>query len=269
LSGYHVLAPTGLKILIGYDGTPDAEVAAAFGLCLAEEIRGPTTILGVTPRLEEVAQVRETLEALSLKRSADAHPWLTTRVRQGEVETEILSEAQEGFYEAVILGRSEHQEHKPAGLGSTARGILSVAEVPVLLVQSPTERIKRILICTAAGEPGKSVARFGGRVARNRAAVTVLHVLKPGATSGERAHAKSYLNQAQSFFDALAIQSDLQLQQGAVLEHILGEIERGDYDLIVIGAPAPRARRQFMGTDLATQIIAETSRPVAVVPMHQ
>jgi sulfate/thiosulfate transport system ATP-binding protein len=269
LSGYHVLAPTGLKMLIGYDGTPSAEAAAAFGLCLAQTVRGPTTLLGVTPESETVAQVRETLEALSYRNSADVHPWLTTRVRQGVVETEILSEAQEGFYEVVILGRRDDDEPKPTGLGSTARRILSLAEVPVLLVQSPRERIERILICTAAGEPGKSVLRFGGRVARHgQAAVTILHVLRIGAPPGERKHAESYLNHAQFFLDVLGVRNEVKLEQGPVLDHILSTAEAGDYDLLVMGAPAPRSHQQLMWTDLATRIISRASRPVVVVPMQ-
>jgi sulfate/thiosulfate transport system ATP-binding protein len=270
LHGYHVLSPTGLKVLLCFDDTPGAQAAAAFGLRLADAARGPITLLAVTSRPEVVAQVRDTLETVPHKWSAEANSRLTTRVRQGAVDAEILREAQEGFYEVVILGRDSDPAKKSTGLGSMTRRILTQAGIPVMLVKSSRERVERILICTAAGEPGKSVVRFGGRVARRvRANVTILHVLKAGTTQGERSHAELYLNQAHVFLEALAVNSEIKLEQGFALTHILAEAEVGDYDLLVIGAPAPRARQRVMWTDLATRIISGTSRPVAIVPMHE
>ena len=48
---------------------------------------------------------------------------------------------------------------------------------------------------------------------------------------------------------------------------LLSEAEEGDYDLIVIGAPAPRPPRRLRWHDLANQIVSGTHRPVLVVPL--
>src|SRR5207247_484462 len=45
LRGYHILAPTGLKMLICADSSPAGEAGAQFGFLLAQATHGPTTLL--------------------------------------------------------------------------------------------------------------------------------------------------------------------------------------------------------------------------------
>lgn len=269
LSQFHVLSPGGLKVLLCYDGTPAGEAAAAFGLRLAEAARGPTTLMSVAPTAGAVTPLKESLDELPHKWSSADNPHLRTLVRQGDAHVEILSEAQAGYYELVVLGRSANPEHRPVGLGSTASQVLTLTEVPVLLVSTPRERIERVLICTAAGEPGKSVIRFGARLARETAAfATILHVLSPQAAAGARARAEFYLEQARAFLGALGVQAETQLGQGTALGRILSLSETGHFDLLLIGASAPHTPRKLTWTDLASQIVAGTSCPVVVVPMQ-
>ena len=67
----------------------------------------------------------------------------------------------------------------------------------------------------------------------------------------------------------LGVKSEYLIRDGDPLPVILEEAETGDYDLLVIGAPAPRAAQRAILRDLATQIVAGTQRPVAVVPMRE
>lgn len=256
---FHVLAPSGLKQLICYDASPAGEAAASFGLLLAKAARGPATLLAVAPA-DAVARTREQLDAIRQKWEADVSH-LSTKVRQGNSHSEILLEAQEGFYELVVLGRG----NDPDAIGSTAQRVLAQAISPVMIVSAPRDEIRRILICTAAGEPGKSDVRFGGRVARRTGATaTVLHVRNPQTSTKDRARVDRHLEQAQASLASLGVKSEIRVEEGAALNAILSEAEKWDYDLIVIGAPSPTGRQT---SNLATQIIAATTRPVAVVPM--
>ena len=47
-------------------------------------------------------------------------------------------------------------------LGETLMTVLQHPDVPVLIAKGERTRLERILICTAAGEPGKSDVRVGG-----------------------------------------------------------------------------------------------------------
>ncbi len=268
LSDYHVLYPPGLKVLTCLDQSPGPQPAVEFGCLLARTSGGSSTLLTVVPVEMDAAAARESLEALRQKWSVYL-PRLETRVRQGDTTTEILLEAQDGLYEVVVIGRHSAGVRQPNGLGTTARRVLTLTGVPVLVLQAPRPAISRVLICTAAGEPGKTDVRFGGRVARRTGAhTTVLHVRPRTATADEHKRAERHLGQAQRFLSSLGVRSDVSIGEGPLIETILAEAERGDYDLVVIGAPAPRAPQRMPWHDFATQIVSGTPRPVLVVPMQ-
>ncbi|HEX9615878.1 MAG TPA: ATP-binding cassette domain-containing protein, partial [Anaerolineales bacterium] len=267
---YHVLNPTGLKVLICTDDSPGGEAALAFGARLSEAAAGPTTLLTVIERGEELNAARDALEVLRRRHFPNLGQQVDTRVRQGSSAHEILMEAQDGHHEVVVIGRQEGNfSPGSSGLGSTARQVLNLAAVPVLLVKDPRTRIDRILICTAVGEPGKADVRFGGRLARRTgAAATVLHVRRPQSMPREVKSVERHLQQAQRSLEALRVKSEIKIKENLPpLVGILNEAESGDYDLIVIGAPASRNFQQVRWTDLATQIVAGTSRPVLIVPL--
>jgi len=264
---FHVLDPTGLKLLICYTPTDAGEAATAFGLRLAQAAHGPAELLAVAPATEAAAKLREQVEAVRAKCEEDYGSRLTTKVRSGSSPAEILLEAQEGFYEMIILGRNNNPGAKPMGIGATAQRVLAHAAVPVLLVSEPRDTIRRILICTAGGEPGKSDVRFGGRLARRTGAeATVLHVSGHQTSARERNRVEKHLNQAQASLRTLGVKSNIRIEEGPALNGILQEAEAGDYDLVVIGAPTPG---RHIGQDFATQFISATSRPVVVVPMQK
>ncbi|MGH2372597.1 MAG: ATP-binding cassette domain-containing protein, partial [bacterium] len=186
LNDYHVLSPSGLKVLICVPQSPGVQAAVGFGSLLAGTTGGSSMLLTVVPTEADAAAARESLEALRLKWSAQS-PSLESRVRPGHLATQVLLEAQEGLYEVVVIGRHSGADTVgPAGLGTTAHRVLGEAGVPVLILQEPRPQISRILICTAAGEPGKTDIRFGGRLARRTGAhTTVFHVRSRTATPDE------------------------------------------------------------------------------------
>jgi nucleotide-binding universal stress UspA family protein len=196
-------------------------------------------------------------------------PHLETKVRQGAIE-EILFEAQSGNYEIVVLGQTcNGVTTEPApDSHDRLRRLLGQAGIPVLLTPALRHRVGRILICTAAGEPGKSDVRFGGRVARRTGAeVTVFHVLPAGAGAGEQKRVERHLMQAQASLEALGVVGQVKTETGTAVEQILREAEAGDYDLIVIGTPPPG--RVLASPDLSQQIAAGANRPVLLVPMSE
>lgn len=265
IKDFHVLAPSGLKQLIYYDASPAGEAAAAFGLHLAQAAGGPATLLGVASSTDGVKLLREQLEAVRAK-SDGILTRLTAKVRPGAPHSEILLEAQEGICELIVLGRGS----KPNEIGETAQRVLAQARVPVLIASAPRSQIERILICTAAGEPGKNDVRFGGRVARRTGAkVTVLHVHIPQTSDRDKSRAEKHLNQALASLGALGVQSEIRIVEGNPQAAILNEAEAGDYDLIVIGAPAQPIGTLRSGSALVNRLITGTVRPIAVGPVPQ
>ena len=258
---FHVLEPTGLKILICSDPQSVDNDPLEFGCKLAELTHGPTSALAVVGSDIHLDEMRSRFEMLKSEHFPHL-PNIETRARQGDAAREIIREIQEGRYEIVILGR------KGKSLGFIAHQILAHANVPVLLVKSARPKIERILICTAAGEPGKMDVLFGGRVARQtRAEAVVLHVSRPGASRFLLKRIERHLNQTQKTLEALGVRTEYRMKEYMPLvAGIRQEVESGDYDLIVIGAPLQPQINQMRWIDMASQIIEGTSRPVLVVP---
>jgi ABC-type sulfate/molybdate transport systems ATPase subunit/nucleotide-binding universal stress UspA family protein len=265
LRHYHILDPTGLKILVGFSDGATGSAAAEWGWRMSEAAGGPITVLAVTAG-EALSAARERVEELRRQWPGGLSPLMTTHVRQGNVATEILAEAREGQYEMVILGRGSE------GLGPIARQILEETELPVLLVQEARPRIARILICTAAGEPGKSDIRFGGRLARQHrgSAVTVFHMHGPQQAAWERLRVEQHMEEAVGALQALNVEAQAKVKtlgEAGLVAEIAREADEGDYDLVVIGAPDARHPGKLRWTDFASGIVSATSRPVLVVPM--
>lgn len=268
LRHYHVLHPGGLKVLVYTEQTEAGQAAAAFGCHLAQMVGGPITLLDVAATPEAVAEVRERLEKLG--QTWQTHvPQVEAHVSVGQSD-QIMLKAQEGGFEVVVMGWATGDDSARPGLGTVANRLLLEGGIPVIFVQSARPQIRRILICTAVGEPGKSDVRFGGRIARRTgAAATVLHVHRTGATAVEKQRVAQHLAQAQASLAALGVQSAARVMDGPVTEQILHEADSGQYDLIVIGAPAPPAHQQFFWPNLAVGIVNGTTRPVLVVPMAE
>jgi nucleotide-binding universal stress UspA family protein len=268
---YHVLAPTGLRLLICSQETLAGESVLRTGAGLAELAEGPVTLMTVVESEKDMMAVREQLELLN-KDLLQKLPNAETKIRKGSAVEQILLEAFEGNYEIAVIGSSGTRPgFSSPRLGSVAQQLITRAGIPVLIVSDPREKIRRVLICTAAGEPGKSDVRFGGRVARQlRAHATVLHVRPRNAPGWANLRAERHLNQARSSLEAIEVRTEIKItEREPLLEGILEEAESGDFDLIVVGAPLQPHRGQTHWTDLTSRIIERCRRPVLVVPMTE
>ncbi len=262
LSDYHVLSPTGLKLLILVEAVPEGSREVAFGLELARRAGGPFTLLAVGPSPTEAAELRALL-------AAEARAWdgpsalITERVRSGHLADELLRETLEGQHELVVISSATALAGEPA----LWRRLVDV-DIPVLVVGDSAPQLNRILVCTAAGEPGKNDVRFAGRLARRAGAdVTVFHVLQPGAPPPVRDRAGRHLDQAAASLRALEVSTATRLTQAEILPELQREIQQGGHDLVVLGAPISTLEVPAAG-GLTETLLKETRSPILVVPLQ-
>jgi nucleotide-binding universal stress UspA family protein len=57
------------------------------------------------------------------------------------------------------------------------------------------------------------------------------------------------------------------IENSSQVDGIISELDSGNYDLLVIGAPAPTSAQSFFWPNLTSQIINQSTKPVLVVPM--
>jgi ABC-type Fe3+/spermidine/putrescine transport system ATPase subunit/nucleotide-binding universal stress UspA family protein len=251
---------------------------------------GPTTPLSITRLLAErmqasttvlaVAENPDAAEALRAKIServqAESMPDAAVRVRFGNAAEQIAAEQASSLYEMLVMNaRSRSRPSRlpvlearamARQLGDTLMTVLQHADVPVLIAKGERTSLNRILICTAAGEPGKSDVRVGGRLARRvGAAVSLLYVAREQEKVSS--FTQSHLDRASATLKATDVESDVRIRSAITpLAGIMAEAIEGDYDLIVIGAHGPGSRLRFRPNDVMLQVLSASQRHVLVVP---
>jgi nucleotide-binding universal stress UspA family protein len=87
--------------------------------------------------LAELRREAEQLLAEARSRVLEHHPGVTTSVREGIPANEILSEADQGDYDLVVVGANEAADMKHSVLGSVSSKVAWNAPCSVLIVRVP------------------------------------------------------------------------------------------------------------------------------------
>jgi sulfate transport system ATP-binding protein len=240
---------------------------------LAERMQASTTVLAVAEDPDKAEALRA---KLSERVQAESLPDAGLRVRFGQAAEQIAAEQAASLYEMLVMtARARSRASRlpvlearamARQLGETLMTVLEHTDVPVLIAKGERTRLERILICTAAGEPGKSDVRVGGRLARRLgAAVTLLYVARESEKVSPLT--RSHLDRAAATLKATDVKSEVRIRNAATpLAGIMAEATEGDYDLIVIGAHGPRSRIRFRPNDVMLQVLSASQRHVLVVP---
>jgi len=251
---------------------------------LMEQWPAAATILAVAENPEKgerlQTSLRERQEAAELQQ-AELH------VRYGKPAEQIAAEQAGAMYELLVTttrpiskGSRFFKQRKSSRLpardsrarakvlGETLVKLLEHADIPVLVAKGERPSLRRVLICTAAGEPGKSDVRVGGRLARILGAeVTLLFVTRE--SEGPDSLTRSHLDRASATLRANDVTSQVRVRFAETpLAGILEEAQEGDHDLIVIGSHGPRSRSLFALNDVTLQVLSTSDRPVLVVPTN-
>ncbi len=260
-----------MRFLICIEGSVAADEAAQVGLALAQQAGAETA------RIRVVESPRET----------ERHKGTGALVRVGHPAPQILAEARQGNYDLIVIGAHTRSRLAELFLGSTASRLARQSPIPLLIVKQLRETIRRILVCTGGEAPGEYCAQWGGRVAGwTGADVVILHVMSQLALTqkskledlddtaeeaiNQGTREGKHLAQAMLLARGGGARGEVKakLRHGLVVDEILGEVEKGNYDLVAIGAHyvAPRdPLRGLLLDDVADEIIMRCPRNVLVV----
>jgi sulfate/thiosulfate transport system ATP-binding protein len=264
LEQWHILRQPTPQLLVCDAGDGPAP-ALAIARPLLEAMDGVATVVGVAGSSAELDPLREALARRAAEAGLEGVP---VRARSGDPAGQIALEQAEGAYDFLLLGEKEAPSRagrrRTAGL---AEELVERVSTPILLARGRPAPPKRILICTAVGEPGKGDVRAGGWLARRvGATVTLLHVSPGGRTvpSFVRAH----LERGVTTLRELEVASRISIREAeSAIDGIQKELAAQPHDLVVVGGPGRGTRYPFLRGDSVTrQVLRQCGCSVLVVP---
>ena len=262
LRSWQILQRPAPRVLIATSESDGADsLAAAAALCAS--IGGVATVLGVAEEPEAVDGLRDSLKTRSETAGLER---AEAKVRSGKFVEQIIAEQVESLYDLLVLDPFPEGRKHPVRSRAAISRLIEASGTPVLVLRGPWLPPPRVLACTAVGEPGKTVVRVAGWLARGLGApVTLLHVSREAGEPGE--FVRSHLARGVAAVRSFEVEAEARIRSSRVpAEGILAETRECGAGLIAIGGHGPRARSIFGRDDVTMQILAAAPTPVLVVP---
>ena len=273
------------ELLIATNGFEGTWAAIEYGAWLAELMQSKVTLLGVTEKLSfatgAVPRPLEDIFAKAVELFQSKGVEYSLEYRNGEAEHVISEKANRGDFLTVVspLGRSQLRRWL---LGRSFRGLMEEIKGPILYVPEIRLPLKSLLI--SAGGLGYEVTaeNLALQVATiSRANVTVLHVIPPTdldypTTRDVREHVRDLqdtdtllgrsLRKGLDIAKEAGLNARLITRQGHVVEEILAEVKRGDYDMVCMGSRySAHALRQLYTPNVTAEVAEAAHCPVLTV----
>jgi nucleotide-binding universal stress UspA family protein len=177
-------------------------------------------------------------------------------------------------YDVTVLGAAGRRNRSAAGLGPVASRVIEHSNATVFIGRPSRGETAGRILAAVDGSDGslRAVEKLAELVNLTAADVTLLHVVETPWLQGGYDHEWAIDEKETEFERELAQEAELVLEaardrlppraavttliyEGLPADEILGEAERGDYDLIVMGASG--------GSDLKHQMLGSVSTKVA------
>jgi len=266
LENWHILRQPTPRLLVADSGDA-SDPALAIARPFVEALDGIATVVGIASGSSGQDELRETLGRRAREAGLDT---ASVRARAGDPAEQLALEQSEAPYDFLLLGDTEPAlrsgKRRAAGLAEElAEGVAT----PILLARGAAQLPRKILICTAVGEPGKADVRAGGWLARRLGAtVTLLHVSLEGRTPTPLVRA--HLDRGIETLRELEVKGRATVRQAEdAIEGILAELETEAHDLVVVGGPVRGSRAPFLrggGDSVTRQVLRRCPCSVLVVP---
>lgn len=257
----HALSHPGLSFLVITDGSLRSQSAISTGGYLARMSHARMTLLGVGKD-----------EALLDSYLQDARKQLGSGMASIQVRTDrsipalaVARAVEQNPVDLVIAG------WRPVEGVAVAEQIMQVGDHHLLLAAHPGARFEKALVCVASGEPGKDDVLFAGRLLRHLGAQAKLFTAigKDFKDEYQRHRAERFIAGGVKSLEMFGVSTESEIRIGNPQNEIVEEIERGKFDLLVMGAPLPRKDGRIAVTGLMQDIMQNTGNcSVLIIRSH-
>lgn len=271
-----------MKILIAINSLEKSHKILTFSSQIVKNAGEPPAIMHVTKKKSKIKKNQKKDISEIVDKVLDV-PDIKISIKAGYAAHEITKETKKGRYELLITDDLPvDYTHFYQGKGTVY--LIKHVSCPVIIVKGGYRPIRRILLCDSGAGRSSVLTSFTAQLAsmlEGHEEVTVLHVMSqisagPGVSGKQLRASADELLEAHTPEGEL-LEKDIQILErpgvhpkplvahGLVLDEILLETRKGDYDLVVIGNQIEQTWRRFLLEDLARKILEKTDRPVLVV----
>jgi sulfate/thiosulfate transport system ATP-binding protein len=285
----HALTHPGLSFLFPTDGSPEARAALEMGAQVARLAQARVTILpfdsddtraeaqlqqareligSLLPSVESRPSPAPLVEAVA-QESGRRHYDLVVHALPGRDRVELAERLLQAGDHNLLLVPSPLSQ---ASARTAASGRTPVPPKPGTVPKSVASPLvpARALISIAVGEPAKEDVLFAGRLIRHLGTeATIATVLSEEASDLERRQAERFLAACVRTLSLMEVKSKSVIRQGEVRDQVRAQLEEGDHDLLIFGAPLPDWRGRIALDGLIGDLIDDAAdRPVLIVRPH-
>jgi len=119
-----------------------------------------------------------------------------------------------------------------------AEQILQKGDHHLLLAARPGARIEKALVCVTSGEPGKDDVLFAGRLLRHLGASAKLFTVSPREMNEyQTQQVERFIAGGVHSLEMFGVSTQSEIRIGDPQAEIVDEIKKGEFDLVVMGAP--------------------------------
>jgi nucleotide-binding universal stress UspA family protein len=266
------------ELLITTNGYKETWSAIEYGVWLAEAMQLKVRLLGVAESLSSAAiddhHPLEDVFAKAIELFEQKGIEYDPEIQNGEAEQVIPQKANSGDFITVVspLGRPRIRRWLT---GRSIRPLMEKIKGPILYVPEARLPLKKMLI--SIGGLGYEIAAenlaFEVAVA-SHADVTILHVITPTdleypGTRDMRKHLNDLedtntlvgrsLRNALDIAQKAGLNAKATTRQGSVVNEILAEIRKGNYDMVCMGSPYSATGLRQLYTPNVTAEVAEAA----------
>ena len=228
----HALSHPGLNFLVVTDGSLRSQSALSVGSHMARMAHARMTLLGVGKE----AMLLDSYLQDARKQIGSGMASVEVRTDQGSTGGAVTRSIEKEPVDLVIVG------WRPVEGVEIAEQILRVGDHHLLLAAHPGARLEKALVCVASGEPGKDDVMFAGRLLRHLGAHATLLTILDGAMKNEyqTRQVERFMAGGVHSLEMFGVPTQSELRNGNPQTAIVEEIKKGEYDLVVLGAPLPQ-----------------------------
>lgn len=227
----HALSHPGLNFLVVTDGSLRSQSAISLGGYLARMSHARMTLLGVG---KDEALLESYLQE-ARKQLGNGMASVQVRTDSAPAPIAIAKAIRQNPVDLVIVG------WRPVEGVGFAEQILQVGDHHLLLAAHPDTRLEKALVCAASGEPGKDDVLFAGRLLRHVGAQAKLFTVVNAVYSTEyqRQHVERFLEGGKHSLERFGVPTESEIKIGNPQAAIIEEMRKGEFDLVILGAPIP------------------------------